>query len=165
VDAVDKIQVSFAVRNTPAVAFKFRKKLGSDFFLFSANLMDSAHVHVLPEQPFPTVTTRPTPIAATTSKIPEIGYAGPLTAEMDEERELVSRLTCRVSVDSHGAKHLFGSESKLKPGISQKSSCVMRLSIGKYAQDIKFPFPIIGSQNVLRLARKSLYIEVSTYQI
>ncbi|KAJ7833273.1 hypothetical protein B0H13DRAFT_2428613 [Mycena leptocephala] len=160
VDAVDTIQVSFAVRNTPAVALKFRKKLGSDFFLFTANLMDSTHVHVLPEQPFPTVAAMPTPIAATTSKIPEIGYAGSLTVEMDEERELVSRLTCRVSVDSHGAKCLFGSESKLKPGISQKSSCVMRLSIGKHTQDIKLSFPIIGSQNVLRLARKSFYIEI-----
>ncbi|KAJ7884873.1 hypothetical protein B0H13DRAFT_2343513 [Mycena leptocephala] len=50
-----------------------------------ANLMDSAHVHVLPEQPFPMVAAGPTPIAVTTSKIPEIGSAGPLTAEMDEE--------------------------------------------------------------------------------
>jgi hypothetical protein len=85
VDAVDKIQTFFAVRNTPAVALKFCTKLGSDFFLFSANLMDSAHVHVLPEQPFPTVAARPTPIAATTSIIPEIGYAGSLTVEMDKE--------------------------------------------------------------------------------
>ncbi|KAJ7849599.1 hypothetical protein B0H13DRAFT_2238495 [Mycena leptocephala] len=135
------------------------QEAGIRFFLFSANLMDSTH-HILPEQLFSMVAARPKPIAATTSKIPEIGYAGPLMAEMDEEHELVSHLTCWVSVDSHRAKDLFSSESKLKPGISQKSSCVMRLSIGKHAQDIKFPFPIIGSQNVLCLARKSLYIEI-----
>ncbi|KAJ7068961.1 hypothetical protein B0H15DRAFT_793917 [Mycena belliarum] len=166
IDALDKIQVSFAVRNTPAVASEFGKGLGTDFFLFTANIMDKNHIYVLPEQPLPTkepeglepsLSNIP---SAATGRTPEIGYAGPLTVELDEECELVSRLTCRVSVDSQGAKKIFGSASKPQPGISQRSACVMRLSIGRYTQDITFPFAVIGSQNRLRLARKSMYIEI-----
>ncbi|KAJ7481765.1 hypothetical protein FB451DRAFT_1237083 [Mycena latifolia] len=164
VDAVDKIQVSLAMRSTPIVSWKLTQKLGSEFCLFSANLMDDTHVHILPEQPFPAakpgglklpISTRP---SATTPQIPEIGHAGPLTVEMDEECEFVSRLICRVPVDNQGAKRQFGSGSN--PGISQRSACVMRLSIGNRTQDITFPFPVIGSKNLLRLARKSLYIEI-----
>ncbi|KAJ6591246.1 hypothetical protein DFH09DRAFT_1420308 [Mycena vulgaris] len=154
------LTVSFAMRGTAGVSLELTKKFGSEFCLFSANIMDKTYVHILPEEPFLTKPqgsqiSRP---SATTTRIPRIGAAGPLIVEMDEECELVSRLICRVSVDNQEAKHLFGSGSK--PGISQRSACVMQLAIGKHTQDITFPFPVIGSKNLLRLARKSLYVEI-----
>ncbi|KAJ7701883.1 hypothetical protein B0H17DRAFT_1004789 [Mycena rosella] len=164
VDTIDKIQVSFAMRGTAGVSWELTKKLGSEFPLFTADLIDNTHVYVLPEEPFPaarpqdlrpSVASRP---GRTTPKIPQIGSAGPLMVEMDEECELISRLICRISVESQGAKHCFGSGAN--PRISQTSACIMELSIGNNTQILKFPFPIIGSQNVLRLARKSLYIEI-----
>ncbi|KAF8208260.1 hypothetical protein K438DRAFT_1961760 [Mycena galopus ATCC 62051] len=169
VDAIDKIDVCFAIRSTPVVSLLLTKKYGSEFLLFRANLMDKSHVHVLPQQPYPpqtllqgvgaSVGSHPH-ASAGAARISRIGEAGPLLVELDEECELVSHLTCRVSVDLPEAKQLFGSGSDLKPGITQRSACVMQLSIGPHTQDVVFPFPVIGSQNRLRLARKSLYIEM-----
>ncbi|KAJ7120986.1 hypothetical protein C8R44DRAFT_831717 [Mycena epipterygia] len=143
VDAVNKILVRLALRGTTGIVHYAQRtnRSRSDFRLFSANLMDQTHVTVLPEQPIPfTKPEHPRPCAAAT--IPQIGNAGPLMVEMDKECEVVERLICRVSVESEGAKHLFSSGSN--PEISQKSTCVMQLSIGNHKQDIAFPFPVIA---------------------
>ncbi|KAJ7507372.1 hypothetical protein B0H11DRAFT_1849934 [Mycena galericulata] len=164
VDAIDQIEVCFAIRATAGVSWELTKKFGSEFPLFRAKLMDTEHVHVLPEQPYPTVKAvhdfGSTLSSSDASTIPQIGNTGPLLVELDEECELVSSLTCRVSVENQRAKHLFGSGSSLKPGITQRSACVMQLSIGPQKQDVVFPFPVAGSENRLRLARKSLFIEI-----
>ncbi|KAJ6482109.1 hypothetical protein C8R47DRAFT_982261 [Mycena vitilis] len=162
VDSVDNIEVSFAMRSTAGVSWALTKTFGSEFRLFSAKLMDKDHIYVLPEQPLPTAAPGWQPPAASTSQhntaMYQLGTEGPLLVEMDEECELVSRLNFRITIENQRAKQLFG--SGCKPVISQKSACVMQLAIGKKTQDIAFPFPVVGSQNVLRLARKSLYIEV-----
>ncbi|KAJ6608100.1 hypothetical protein B0H10DRAFT_2068943, partial [Mycena sp. CBHHK59/15] len=145
VDAVDKIQVCFAMRSTAGVSWQLTKTFGSEFCLFQANLMDKAHVHPLQGLLRPSATPHP---RASATALPQIG----------NECELVSRLTCKVSVENQGAKQLFGSGSS--PRISQRSACVMQLSIGNNTQNVTFPFPVIGSENLLRLARKSLYIEI-----
>ncbi|KAJ7173099.1 hypothetical protein C8R43DRAFT_978486 [Mycena crocata] len=163
VDASDKIDICFAMRSTAGASMKLNNKLGSEFYIFRANLMDKFHVMVVPEKPSP-ITTKPTPHVGGTNTaigVPQIGAAGSVMVEMDDECELVTSLICRVFVERQEAKKLFGAGSKLKPGISQRSACVMQLSVGKYVQDIAFPFPIIGSKNRLGLARKSFYIEIT----
>ncbi|KAJ7777970.1 hypothetical protein DFH07DRAFT_901437 [Mycena maculata] len=152
VDAVDNTEVCFAIRSTPAVSWALTKKMGSEFCLFRAKLMDKAHPYSATKSLGPSIATSP--------RVPQIGNMGPLLVELDEECEIVSHLTCRVYVESQGAKRLFGSGSTLKPGITQTSPCVMQLSIGQHRQNVEFPFPIIGSKNHLRLARKSLFIEI-----
>ncbi|KAJ7034678.1 hypothetical protein C8F04DRAFT_1100603 [Mycena alexandri] len=157
VDAVDKIQVGIAIQSTAGVSWALTKQFGSEFPLYSTNIMDKSHVHVLPEQDLQQPSIDHPRVTATA--VPQIGIVDPLTVEMDDECELVSRLIVRVSVDRQEAKTLFSSAG-YRPGIVQRSACVIQLSIGKYAQDIFFPFPVMGSENRLRLARKSLYIEV-----
>ncbi|KAJ7749488.1 hypothetical protein B0H16DRAFT_1663456 [Mycena metata] len=127
VDAIDKIQVGLAIQSTAGVSWVLTKQFGSEFPLYSANIMDKSHVHVLPEQDLQQPSVNRPHVAATA--IPQIGIVGPLTVEMDDECEL-------------------------------RSACVMQLSVGRYAQDIFFPFPVMGSENRLRIARTSLYIEV-----
>jgi hypothetical protein len=165
IEPAEKIRVCFSIRSTASVSLKLTNKLGSEFCLFSANLMDSDHVHVLPEEPFPTSRTGspsepPSHFAQSKDRLADIGEVGNVAVEMDVEFELVSRLSCRVSIDNLEARRLF-SEARVTPGISQISSCAMKLSIGKHTKVVVFPVPIIGGQNKLGLARKSQYIEVS----
>ncbi|KAJ7186777.1 hypothetical protein C8R46DRAFT_981063 [Mycena filopes] len=163
VDAVDKLQVSLAIQSTANVSWALTKTFGSEFPLFHANIMDRKHVHVLPEQDLQQVSVPRPDSRVTATTVPQIGTLGPLTAEMDEECDLVSRLTVRVSVEhlNETAKKLFSSAGYM-PGISQISACVLRLSIGKYAQNVPFPFPVMGSpdQRLLRVARRSLFVEI-----
>ncbi|KAJ7025759.1 hypothetical protein C8F04DRAFT_1127487 [Mycena alexandri] len=124
--------------------------------LFSANVMDADHVYILPQDPFPS----PKPAAAqgNPNQIFEIGQVEPVVVELDEECELISSLTSMVLVENTDAKHAFSTGTM--PEISQLSPCVMRLAVGGRSQNLVYPIPINGMQNKLRLARKSLYIEV-----
>jgi len=87
-----------------------------------------------------------------------LGRVYATAVKLDEECELVSLLTIRVNIEDAGAKALF--QNQATPSISQKSPCVMTLGVGRHSQDVSFPFPVIGSQNSLGLARTSLYIEI-----
>lgn len=155
------LEVSLSIRNTTA-ALPLMKTLGFNLHVFTAKLLDEYHVHVLPEQPLSS-TTLPVfdhhPARPTSDQFSQIGKSSAAFVELDEQCELVSSLTSTISVDNHDAQILF--RSAAVPQVVQISPCIMRVNIGNYAQNVVFPYPIIGSKNRLRLARKSLYIEAS----
>ncbi|KAJ7658957.1 hypothetical protein B0H17DRAFT_343517 [Mycena rosella] len=150
-------RICFSIRSTPASVNPVVQRLGIEQSVFSANLMDEDHVYVLPQDPFPTSSKTPLERRPTEDTF-EIGNAAAVAVELDEECELVSSLTSVVQVQNMEAKTVFGAGAM--PEISQVSPCVMRLVIGKHAQNIVYPIPVIGGQNKLRLARKSSYIEI-----
>ncbi|KAJ7083693.1 hypothetical protein B0H15DRAFT_911711 [Mycena belliarum] len=149
-------RICLSVRTTPASAMVVVQRLGLEQSVFGANIMDEDHVHIVPQDPFPAPPRDSTSRSSYHSF--EIGNVDPVAVELDEECELVSRLTSVVQVQNNEAKALFG--SGVMPTISQVSPCVMRLVVGGHAQNVVYPIPVIGSQNMLRLARKSSYIEV-----
>ncbi|KAJ7652134.1 hypothetical protein DFH06DRAFT_1094388 [Mycena polygramma] len=156
-DDPEHTRICLAVRSTPAATKPVVQKLGMEQSVFSANLMDEEHVYVLPQDPFPPSRKKPaTPRPA--GRVLEIGNTDPVAVELDEECELVGRFTSTVHVEDTDVKKLFSAGTM--PEISQVSPCVMRLAIGKNAQNVVYPIPIVGSQNRLRLARKSSYIEI-----
>ena len=134
------------------------QKLGLSLSVFSAPLMDKDLVHVLPEQPLPAHEPRPAISNLPGMPFNGIGTAGTVAVELDEQCEQVCILVARISVQNEGAKKAF--QDGGSPGIEQISPCVMQVSLSGRTQDVAFPFPVIGSKNKLRLARKSLYIEV-----
>ncbi|KAJ7283283.1 hypothetical protein C8J57DRAFT_1675701 [Mycena rebaudengoi] len=149
IERAEDTRICFSVRSTPASVTPVH-------CIFSANLTDEYHVHVLPQDPLPPrLPSEPVP---DTPVVFQIGKAEPVAMELDEECELISRLTATVAVEDKEAKKLFGAGAI--PKISQVSPCAMELAIGGRAQTIIYPCPIMGSQNKLRLARKSSYIEV-----
>ena len=152
----ENLNVRLSVRSTTGTV-SLIKDLGVMLTLFSGKLMDESCVHVLPEQPLP---SRKIQKSSPTSPRPStrIGQSGATVVELDDECELVASLTSKVLVEDEEVKRLFGSGAT--PQVTQVSSCAMRISIGGHMQDLRFPFPVIGSQYKLRLARKSLYIEV-----
>lgn len=163
-DHPDNLSVSFAVLNTPAACATLTKKLGLLLRIFTAKLMDSSLVHVLPEPPLPArrlqaraSSAQPTPSGVST----QIGKADRAALEFDEDCEHVSTLAIRVNVSDEESLKLFSAEGgKVVPEVEQISACVVKISLGVRAQHIAFPFPVVGSQHRLRLARKSRYIEV-----
>lgn len=160
---VKDLTVCLSVQGTFATVLVFNK-FGMEPTLFSAKLMDESHVHILPEPPLPSKKSQvssPTSVHTTPGLVAQIGESGAAVVELDEECELASSLTCRVSIEDQEVKDQFGSGAT--PQIVQVSPCAMKLTIGGRSQDVMYPFPVIGTQCKLRLARKSLYIEVGTY--
>ena len=159
IEPPENLNVSLMVRSTPSTSTLI-PKLGLFLTVFSTKLMDESLVHVLPEPQLPKETMRrpspPTP--ANSSLLAKLGTLGAVAVDMDQECEFVASLTSRISLESDDAKKKFGAGAT--PLVKQVSPCVMRISIGSLDQDVLFPFPVIGSQNKLRLARKSSYIEV-----
>ncbi|KAF5334453.1 hypothetical protein D9611_014489 [Ephemerocybe angulata] len=160
------LEVAFGVKNTPAACATLIQKLGIRLHVYSAKLMDSSQVFILPEPPLPARRLRTgrastSPTAALSTALAQIGEAERSVLEFDDDCEGALSLAIRVNVTDEASLKLFSSDgSKVVPEIEQMSACVVRIKLGERAQDIAFPFPVIGSQNRLRLARKSRYIEV-----
>ncbi|KAJ8495750.1 hypothetical protein ONZ51_g1508 [Trametes cubensis] len=125
--------------------------------------MDEEHVFVVPESslPCPDFEEPSGPLlrSGLDTLLREIGTQELVSAELDEQCELVQSLTTKVRIEDPRVKNDFGCNGAM-PQISQLSPCIMRLSVSGRSQDVVFLFPVVGSQNKLRLARKSLYIEV-----
>ncbi|TFK87139.1 hypothetical protein K466DRAFT_491419 [Polyporus arcularius HHB13444] len=161
IESPEGIKVSLSVRSTTGTN-ELVRKMGMELEIFGAKLMDEGHVHVLPEpQLSPAVLATPTGSSISSpnaTTISNIGRQGAVVVELDEQNELVSSLSARVDITDADVVREFGSGAI--PTISQTSPCAMRLTVADRVHDVIFPFPVIGSQQKLRLARKSRYIEV-----
>jgi len=170
IERPEDLNICFSVRSTPGTALLI-SKLGIALDLFSAKLMDESRVHVLPEHPLQRTWMRDSSLSNKPQSSPaippprpmsvlaQIGKSGAVVVELDEQCELVAFLTSRISVEDEEVQLLFGSGAG-SPQVAQVSPCVMRITIGSHMQDVVYPFPVIGSKYKLRLARKSLYIDV-----
>ncbi|KZT03168.1 uncharacterized protein LAESUDRAFT_744706 [Laetiporus sulphureus 93-53] len=157
IEPMENFLIRLSVRSTPASAVLV-SKLGLELTLFHARLMDQSAVIVLPERPLPTRALLHREPADDSHLQVQIGPCTNLQVTFDEQCELVTSLTSRISVDDEEVRKSF--KNGATPSIIQLSPCTMRLGIGKGIQDVAFPFPVIGSQNKLRLARTSMYVEV-----
>ncbi|KAH9885997.1 hypothetical protein C8Q73DRAFT_658897 [Cubamyces lactineus] len=162
IEPPEKLRVCFSVRSTTGTAMLV-SALGLELGIYSARLMDEEHVFVVPEPSFPSPDfeepSGPLLRPGFGTLLCEIGTQELVSVELDEQCELVQSLASKVSIEDTRVKNDFGSNGAM-PHISQLSPCIMRLSVSGRSQDVVFPFPVVGSQNKLRLARKSLYIEV-----
>ncbi|KAL6298059.1 hypothetical protein BKA93DRAFT_754447 [Sparassis latifolia] len=160
-EPMETLDVYLSVRDTVASVVMLSDRLGMWLSLFNAKLMDKSHVYVLPEDFVPSeyCSTPPTVESPAPGHLAQIGSPCQMVVDLDEECEVVASLTCRICIEDKEVKRLFASE-RATPQVLQVSPCVMRLSVRDYTQDVVYPFPIVGSQNKLRLARTSLYIEV-----
>lgn len=164
IEPMEDLKVCFALRSTTGTV-RFMAELGLELTFFSASLLDESQVHILPEQSLPPRNPREAQTAASSLSVlgksslsNQIGQIGNATVALDEQCELVASLAVRLSIESEDAKLRF--QSGCTPQIIQVSPCVMRVTVENHLQDLVYPFPVIGSQCKLRLARKSLYIEV-----
>ncbi|KZP26327.1 hypothetical protein FIBSPDRAFT_782242 [Athelia psychrophila] len=156
-EPAEDINVEFCIKSLPGIATHYLLPiLGVKLSIFSARLMDQSLVQVLPEQPLSPI---PAGFQKRSSSSPtQIGASSAISIDLDEECELVDALTSRISVENQEARRLFAGGAM--PQIQQLSGCVLQVTLGHFDQRIVYPFPVIGSQHKLRVARKSQYIEV-----
>ncbi|OJT01820.1 hypothetical protein TRAPUB_7727 [Trametes pubescens] len=155
------LQVRLAVVCTAATT-KLVRHLGLEMTVFSASLLDEDHVFVVPEASLPSADFEDAqgPLLRPKSTLrSQIGTQQAVIVELDEQCEFVHTLASKVVVEDPDVKREFGSAGAT-PQITQPSPCCMHLTVAGHSQDVVFPFPVIGGEYKLRLARKSLYIEV-----
>ncbi|KAJ3863560.1 hypothetical protein EV359DRAFT_42875 [Lentinula novae-zelandiae] len=154
IEPQDQLKVNFSIRSTGA-SVMFTKKLGMNLNVYSAALLDEVQVQVLPESLSPSKISTPV-----FSKIAQhIGPSGPVVASFNEECEVVNWLSTRIDIQNPDVIHSYGSLGAI-PEIKQLSPCTARITVSGISQMVIFPVPIRGEDNRLRLARKSLWIEL-----
>ncbi|KIY46162.1 hypothetical protein FISHEDRAFT_66605 [Fistulina hepatica ATCC 64428] len=160
------LSVCLGVRSTPA-SVSLTAKLGPSMILYKARVMDGSRVQIVAHQPAASTSSlshqhrSPEPFRLLKDVCSDIGDLGPVHVELDENCENLTSFMRRLDVTAANAQHLLSaSGGKLDPTVSQNSPCMLRLSLGPLQQDIIFPYPISVSRHKVRVARRSLWIEI-----
>ncbi|KAF7363828.1 MYND-type domain-containing protein [Mycena sanguinolenta] len=152
-----KIQIVFTIKSNHFNAMLYSKKLGHDLEIHSASLFDKESVLVLPEQPLPSTFSFSTHTNA--PSVPgHIGSRDPINANFNEECDLMESFSAKVTVEDKIAKAALQSSEAVT--VHQLSHNIIQLGLGGRTQEVSFPFPVVGAEHRLRLARKSLWIEI-----
>ncbi|KAF9070975.1 hypothetical protein BDP27DRAFT_1362206 [Rhodocollybia butyracea] len=151
------LSINLAIASTVCTIAGFAPKLGTSLNVYSAMLSDGNHIKVLPE-PI-SHAAFPTPALSTESLPHKIGSCGPVMVSLDDKHETVHLFSCRMNIEDPETVQSFGTEG-VTPNVKQVSPCAVRLTVSSTSQNFIFPYPVQGSDYRLRLARKSLYIEL-----
>ncbi|KAH0829190.1 hypothetical protein J3R83DRAFT_2738 [Lanmaoa asiatica] len=123
--------------------------------IFAAPLEDSRHVHILAEPPSP-------PIARSAAKNLRIQVAREskqiFSAQMNVSCTEISSFLSRIDITDPAGQASLAARATVK--IEQTLTHGSRLRIDGYAETIYFPLPVDATNARLRVARKSMYIEV-----
>lgn len=120
--------------------------------IFSAPLEDPRHVHILAEPPFP-------PVSRSTAKgLCKQVCRETLSVQMNESLTEIRSFVIRVDITDPAIQASLAAGSSVK--IESAPTYGASLCIDKYKEKIYFPLPVDVANTKLRIARKSMYIEV-----
>lgn len=148
----DATTISLAVRQTPANTF-LRSKLD----LSTVPLYDPS-VHVLDEQPNLGKPWEPDFADDDATPETDLPTHQAVVALNDSYRD-IETLSVRTDIIGREEERTWGSGATVK--VSQASPCIMKVTFGTFERLVIYPYPVDGSRARSRVARKSLYIEVS----
>lgn len=123
--------------------------------IFTAPLEDSRHVHILAEPPSPP-TARPSANNPRTQVAQENRRA--LSAQLNASCTEISSFLIRVNITDPAGQASLAAGSTVK--IEETPAHGTHLCIDKYAENICFPLPVDAANTRLRVARKSMFVEV-----
>lgn len=150
-----KLSVGFQT-NAYAV-MKHVSKLGAGLALYTTELENEGNVFI--SRFLPNVQAYPCVSAMSISESTPMSQVIKVQATLNDTNVMIERLVTRVSVSGSQAKELADRESRVT--VSQVSPTVIAMTIGKQAPSrVVFPRPISSSRSKLRIARKSLYVEI-----
>jgi len=157
-DPVHDVTVCLSVQATAGIA-SLLPVLGEGLVIHSAPLMDKASVHLLPQEPLRLENPRVSPCEAPRAmSVSEIGSAGNILVEFDEQCITVTSMTCRISISNPIIQRVFRAGPNLRT--AQFAPCTIRIHVSNFQQDIVFPFPVIETEPRIRLETTSLNVEV-----
>ncbi|KAA1466961.1 hypothetical protein DENSPDRAFT_862780 [Dentipellis sp. KUC8613] len=159
----EQVTIGLSLQKTPMAALVANRPGWSQSpTIYSAGLMDRSQVTIFPKQSSPiphsqNVIPSGLPDGESSSQ-DGIGTCDPVVVTFDEQCEQIASLTLRILVENSTVRAKFQAGSN--PTVVQTSACTMQITLAGNDQDVIFPFPISGSKHRVRLARKSLYIEI-----
>jgi hypothetical protein len=151
----ENLAIALSLRLSPQTV-RLIPRLGTFLPVFTARLMDTSAVFVVPEEPHGMChRLYNTPMPA--------GAPGgcSISVVMDDEGERISTLTARADILDGAARVNLSSGSPVKS--RQVSPCTIEVSIGREKRWLVYPLPVVGTLSKLKIARKSRYIEVGQY--
>ena len=152
VEDPEDMRIALSLRSSPQTV-NLIPKFGMSLHIYTARLMDTSAVFVVPEEPHGVcyrLCNMPTPAGGSDNCR--------ISAAMDPEGERVSMLTARADILDGPTRAILSSGAPIAS--CQLSPCTIEISIGPEKRRLVYPSPVVGSLSKLRIARKSCYIEV-----
>ncbi|KAJ8514572.1 hypothetical protein ONZ45_g7902 [Pleurotus djamor] len=142
------MSVSLAICATPSVTRAFVGKLGLELHLFTAKVTDKSHVNVIKDTRPPEIPTQR--LSADTS----------FTIQLDESaKPLIKSLTSRVVISNPATHQSLLAGAAVEHTQSAPVDTVLRFASSKFP--IHWPLLVDSSEQKIRIARKSGWIEVA----
>ncbi|KAG1742546.1 hypothetical protein EDB19DRAFT_621200 [Suillus lakei] len=152
-----RLTVVFTVLSTPATCMSLTMKLGLDLSLFRADMGDEQLVHILRQRPDAGPEGREERKQIGGCPVETSGARTFVT--LDRECKKPVTFTTRVDIVEPGMKASLISGAT--PTVNQISMHSIAIVLGDKSLQFPFPLPIDAKKVKLRIARKSLYIEVT----
>ncbi|PFH50432.1 hypothetical protein AMATHDRAFT_75636 [Amanita thiersii Skay4041] len=155
---LSQVKVTLSFRSSPVVVAKLAPTLGPYLIIFSAHIMDKKYVHFTCDRPGNTGELEKIRSISpkSVSSSPVLSDAVKIT--LDDACTKTKILTGRANIVDKNAQAVLTQKSQVD--VEQVSSQAMKVSFGSHQQFIPFPFPINSTNNKVRIARKSFYVEV-----
>jgi hypothetical protein len=157
--APTKTRIGLHIRNTPDIVGSLISKLGMRLTIYSTFLSDKEHVAVLRSRPDNLgEVDRTRRLSSTTLPRADGAANAKVAMKFDSSGSKATTLTIRDNVHlGDAAKSLADkAEVTMKP----LADCTILASYAQHQRHFIFPFPVRGADAKLRIARKSLYLEV-----
>ncbi|KAF8693846.1 hypothetical protein RHS03_08335, partial [Rhizoctonia solani] len=152
-------QVALRLKSTPSSTFLFMDKLGVYLEVFGTNVTDREHVNILAYWPA---------LVSDSCNAPSLEPLRPLLEPSSEHLcdavvtglkiQRVDSLSIRFDVKN--SREQIDLQNGAIVSAKQVSPCTVELKIGSHCHLLSYPYPIYGKNNKVRIARKSLYVEV-----
>ncbi|KAI9698572.1 MAG: hypothetical protein M1820_007462 [Bogoriella megaspora] len=154
-------RVSLRVNTTPSTTMTFTVKLGPEHIIYGANLEDNNHLKLLRQAPEIRPTSKNAELAP--GSTPSHHAADAIHSESMPNVSV--RADGRISITVRTPIVTTHNGEALSPSapvhVSQGSPCCMTVNVDGHAQTVRFPFPIDSQNCGKKLARTSLWIELT----
>jgi hypothetical protein len=155
-----QLSVGLSVLSTPAGCMSLVMKLGFDLSLFRTDMGDEKLVHILQQRPNAVPDSespeeKSVQISGRSMKTP-----GPVSTCLTLDKECKKPLSFTTRVDIVEPEMKASMTSGATPTVNQVSMHSIAIVLGVKSLRLPFPLPIDAKNVKLRIARKSLYIEV-----
>jgi hypothetical protein len=152
-------RVALCLKTSPFTATRYSQTLGFQLTIYETPVTNTNRVFIVRERPGLTGEVNGIRALANHQEV-HSGNTTPLqqTSVQMSGPKVVS-LTARIDFSKIGDGTILANGTQVSA--SQSESCAMELRTGSMTQDVIFPYPVNGTSNKLRIARKSAYIEVS----
>lgn len=155
--------ISFGIQATPQAGRTFVKTLGFDMSVHTTTLGDEENVYISKYRPHqsghPSMCDPPGTEIKAQGSLTEHTRTD-ITANLDPKTTNIVGFTGRLSFLSEDTRSILKGRAPIT--VVQVSPCILDLFIGKGnpRYRIYFPAPVLQSQSITRIARKSSYVEI-----